>query len=274
MKPLDAAQQALLAAVHDRLIGAQDVQPELLAPEVASLPIVPTSRLLFALLRRHPREMVIDRVVGTLAILHQVDKDWQTAIERSLIGSGRCPKPLRGHLRATIRALRKKTILPSAAELPVIRKPTVSETQRIAALAPDDSRADETLRFSTSETSLEFFPQELLRRLSRISEGRKRVRIDLDEVEHLYVFGIGLLATWLRSTRRQARIASATDSTRRYLDRIGFTDVIEGRKADLWAEDEGWAVALQRLDLRSDVFHLTDRLVGIIEKREARSARQ
>lgn len=119
---------------------------------------------------------------------------------------------------------------------------------------------------STNKTSIDQFPAPLLQDFARIPQSRKRIQVDLADVEHLYIFGIGLLATWLRTAAKQGRVANATETTRRYLDRIGFIDVVEGRTADLWAEDEGFAIALQRLQSTSSVFALTDRLVAIIDK--------
>jgi hypothetical protein len=213
---------------------------------------------LFELVRRRPSEAAVRGVLPLLSELAERSPRWRSIVHRSLTRKGRCPADLRKELRAMLSARAARPVSVGPMEREPARHARSSREVRV------ETGRTATIRLSTEGTSLRGIPN-LLEALARIRTP-KRLVVKMDGDEHMYVFGLTVLAGWARARHIRPDFASPQPETRAYLERIGFIDAVEGRPHRTGpVSDHGWAVAIEPIGTGVAAEELAARITAICD---------
>jgi len=243
-------------SIEEILAGLLDsevphVRVEVLATEILALAPDEAARQVFMVLKDRPNEAVLRAVLPLIAELARREDRWDRLVERSLRGQGRCPRAIREDLRAALRSVAGQDLPPT--------RPIPLEDEDIIGNRPGrpgparsvrDRRGELRIPVTTEMTNLRYLSRlfDALGQAGSKVARAKSVVMDLNGVDHLFIGGLVVLATWCDRHRIQPRIENAPSSTAAYLDRMGLGRWVEGAaQIGPYSDPSGWGVAVTSL---------------------------
>ena len=89
--------------------------------------------------------------------------------------------------------------------------------------------------------------------------------LDFSSVDHVYVFGLSILAASIKKRSQSYVIKNASRDTSIYLERIGFDQAIAGEDTSPYRDQQGWAVKLTPVTCSSEAETVSGQLVEVFD---------